>query len=476
MKKTLLIKVIAGIVIAVVVGLTSVLYARIFDPLWNPFRPSPETVLTQMTKKMSEIKTSHSETDFEIVVKNEAKIEIGGKFLTDLDDTDSANPKSKGNFDFYLTFDGTSFSFGGESVAIDKASFFKLTTTPVLPEYLLKEIGLETGLNLIKNQWIKIDLESMIDWLKEFMKGELPLGTEEIFEKSIEKQIEMEEKIKRIIEEKLAMEQLFLIKKELPDEKIGEMKVYHYLLVLNQTEAKKMMLEITGIYFDIMFETMIENLPEPFRPSPEEIENAKKEAVRSLEEGLDGFFTKIGEIGAETWIGKKDLLLYKVKIEKEIDLADLFEGEETGEIFIKANIILSKFGEVIEIKEPEEFKNIGEIFEEILGPAIRKAQSKSRDEERKSDMRQIQVAMEFYYTDYSEYFQSKVMPTKIEAYYTPIPQDPGSGPCLSYQWISNIKNSQKFCVWACLENGNFYIVSHKGIKEFDEPPQMLDCW
>jgi len=429
---------------------------------------------------MEKIKTFHSETFFEILAKNEKELKLNGKFLTDSDNSDSKNPKSKGDFDFSISFDGTSFSFGGENILVGEKSFFKLTKTPTIPERFLEtEIDFANILAGIKNRWIEIDSESISNWLREVVK-EMPEseGILPEMEKMTEREKEMEEKIKKILEEKLATEKLFLIKRELPDENIRDKKVYHYLLALNQEEFKKLILEIAKIYIDTTFETMLEVYPKTFRPSQEEIEKEKEMAIEELEKNLGKILEKIGEINAQIWIGKRDLLLYKFKTEKEIEIAKLSEGKEKGVISVKAEVNLSKFGEVVEVKEPEEFKAIGEILEEILGPIIKGAQSQTRDAKRMADMRQIRDLMEFYRSIQGQYLSSKTMPTsiKMDSSVVPISQDPGSGPCLYYQWISNIKNPQKFCVFACLENGKFYAVSHKGAKELEEEPKILDCW
>jgi hypothetical protein len=104
------------------------------------------------------------------------------------------------------------------------------------------------------------------------------------------------------------------------------------------------------------------------------------------------------------------------------------------------------------------------------GPPI-----KSLDTLRESDIRQISLALEAYYdASGGKYPQSETLPNLI-APEVNLPADPGNGPCSSYQWISNMADPQKFCVWACLQDGKFYVANQKGVKISDKAPIDLNC-
>jgi len=105
-----------------------------------------------------------------------------------------------------------------------------------------------------------------------------------------------------------------------------------------------------------------------------------------------------------------------------------------------------------------------------------KQQPVAGDIEREIDIASISLAMETYYVDKKNYLQSENLPVSIGSYLNPVPQDSGDGPCSSYQWISNINDSQKYCVWACLIDGKFYVASQKGVTSTDKAPTSLDCW
>lgn len=250
----LVVKIIAGVVVVAVVGAGIALGTRIWDPLWNPFRPEPEEVIDKMIIKMKEVKTIHSEMEIGLTTKRDEEeiFNLSMTVVADSDYTDSENLKSAGNFKLNLSSEGMQFSLTGEGKAIGEIFFVKLTTIPALPflQPYLTLFGID--LSEIKNQWIKYDQES---YLKAILGEMYAQEMEEQFKKQKEKQKEMVAKIKDIIKDK----KLYLAKKEFPDEKIQEVKVYHYLVALDKEEAKKVileLLEISGEYSESFFSSL----------------------------------------------------------------------------------------------------------------------------------------------------------------------------------------------------------------------------
>lgn len=251
--------IISTIIIVVLSGTGGYLGLRIWDPLWSPFRPEPEDVMEEMTKKMGELKTLQAD------LRTEAKI-FDGEVRIKQDVTDSQNPKFALNFKAALETEEIQLSLGGEYKTIGGDSYLKLTTLPVLP---LLDLYFQTmGINIseIKNQWVKLN-----PYAKIFGVG----GIREM------------EAIKQLIFGR----KFYLIEEELEDEIIGENRAYHYIISLNREEIKNVILEL-------------ELLPTQ---------------LRSLlsEEGLFGD-EKTGEWLGDIWIGKEDKYLYKFKGKNEI--------------------------------------------------------------------------------------------------------------------------------------------------------------
>jgi len=461
-KKPFIIKIIAGLIVLIIFGVGIALYTRAWDPLWNPFRPEPEEVIEKMSGKMAEVKILHSEGKIEAIGKEDEKeiFAFSISFSGDSDNTDPKNLKSTFSFKLVLKGEGEEFSIEGETKTIGKISYYKLTKLTFPEKEIPEEMAMiNLVITFLKDKWFRVDPESILNWLKKMTEGmgePLPPEIEEQFRK----QVQFQEEFSKKAEELLKGRKLYLIKKEFPDVKIQNKKAYHYLVSLNREEIKRLIPE--------MMESLGTFLGQPMG----------KEEIKEFKGEFGQFLDKMGEITGEIWIGKKDLYLYKVRGEKEIDMSKLELGGK-GKAIVKLDINFAKFNQPIEIKAPEESISIEEILDAILTPflgVMGEARSRARDARRMADLRQIQTAMEIYYSERNRYLSSANMPKSIGDYLPSLSTDPGNGPCPDYRWISNLKDPQKHCLYTCLESGKFFAVSHKGSKELDNPPTNLDCW
>ncbi len=236
-----LMKIIIGAVLVVVIGTGTCLATRIWDPMWNPFRPDAEKVIIKMAEKMKEVKTMHSQMDFGINIKNGSAADIAMKFEADSDQNDPNNLKSAGNVSLVFAVEGTQLSMGLETKTIGKDSYVKLTTIPASPLLTpyLQMMGIES--DQIKNQWIKLDESS----LQKLSRQELTSAQKEEAQK---KQEEILAKLKNLFENK----KFYLVGKELPDEEINGKGAYHYVVSLNKDEIKSIIPEM----FKIMREAL----------------------------------------------------------------------------------------------------------------------------------------------------------------------------------------------------------------------------
>lgn len=332
-----LIKIIIGIFVVLILGTGISLAARIWDPLWNPFRPGPEKVISQMGQKMEGIKTSYYEMKFDFDARREkTSFKMAMTVKGDSDNIDPQNPKSAGDFEVIMKFDGVEISLAGENITIEEDTYFKLITVPYLP-------GLPSfSFSEMKNQWIKYDEES---YLKAMFGGEIPPEMAEEIKKEKEKEKETIKKLEELFKDK----KLYIVKKEFPDEEIRNVKTYHYLVALNKEEIKKSLPELLK---------MISNIP------------GYESDVEKLSPKIDELFEKIGEITAEVWIGKKDDYLYKIKVEKEIDISQLGAIAKEGVITIKFDMDFSNFNQPVKVEAPKDFKTFEEILPSMLYPEI----------------------------------------------------------------------------------------------------------
>ncbi|GEM_PF-1200837 len=404
-------KVFTSILILVLIlfaGLIGILASRMWDPLWNPFRPAPERVIEKMFLEMKKIKTSQRKAGFSIKGENGEKLELTIKTEGKIDKINPENPKIEERFDLLFQSDfeetplGIKFAFSGESKVIDNVFYIKFTKLPSIPG--LEIIGVIFP--SIRDQWIKIDKESLIEYMKKVFPEKWTPETERMIKESFERQKTFEKEAGERLEEILRNKKLFIVKKELPDEKIEGVKVYHYVISLNHEEIIRTIPEI----LKVVEETVLKE----YGASP------TIEMDEEFEKKMRAIFDKIGEIEGELWIGKKDYLLYRVKGKKVFDLSKLTENKEKGYFTIKIEIENSRFNQPVEISLPAEFKTIEEALDPLF-QGIKKRGQAAAD---------LQLKMSLNYL----YFLAKEIYSKEKSY---------KNLCLNFTLNENEKNYGK---------------------------------
>ena len=497
------VKIIILAFIIIIIAATVSLAARIWDPLWSPFRPDPEKVIAEMILKQEELKTFHYKTETRIKLEDTINpLNVSMNTDAQIDGTDPDNLKLSSNFDIVMDLEGMQFSLAGQVKSIGEISYFNLTTIPVA----LQPIFILSGVNVdeVRNQWIKFDSESINDLMGESLILEM--------EDDLEKEKEREEELKEAIMDIFKNRKIYLLKKELADKKIGNTGVYHYLVSLNTEEIKiiipqlldkiseileesngsglfgarsrakdarvkaniaqiRSMAEliysnagysqlscdysdnryfgisrlcedisdtvgdsptifasynnycvfarstIEGYYFCVDSRSgTIRTTENPQRDGfcngrtfvcPENVdipeEAIKKAAEEELMKGLDEFFEKTGEITAELWIGKKDNYLYKIKIEKELDL-NKFDEKETGKVNIKIDMEFSDFNKPVKIESPESYKSLEDIFGTIFSQSqFADSNKRALDASIVANMSQLRAMSEIHYINQKPY-------------------------------------------------------------------------
>jgi prepilin-type N-terminal cleavage/methylation domain-containing protein len=118
------------------------------------------------------------------------------------------------------------------------------------------------------------------------------------------------------------------------------------------------------------------------------------------------------------------------------------------------------------------------------------ARSKARDAKRQADIRQISTAQEMYYSDKEGYSpitvdaNGRLTTTTIGTYLSPLPTDPGGGVVANcnnlknggYHGFASADGAVEYCIYACLEGGNFFAVSEKGSATLTTAPTTVACW
>ena len=99
------------------------------------------------------------------------------------------------------------------------------------------------------------------------------------------------------------------------------------------------------------------------------------------------------------------------------------------------------------------------------------------DDDRRADILEIADALEISHRDNGQYPVLASMPSSIDPYMAVVPTDPESG--TRYQWLSNVDNSQSFCVYTILARGDLFAVNPSGsggsFSKPESPSSLEDC-
>jgi len=306
---------------------------------------SPERIVQKMTEKMAEVKsleytgqiTAEIETNnlfaisplgnsnFQQPKEEPSPAEQKGKFSIDFsgasDQHDLNNPKLMFRFDINTDMLPQAFGFGLEVRIVDKIIYFKLSNVPDLGFF---------DLSFLKNQWIKIDPETI---KKQF-------GLEELEEQTKQAQKEQELSPEQIeqIKEVATRTKVFKITEKMSSEKIDGINTHHYKFVIDKEGLIELFTEISKI---------MQN------------ESLTEKELQELNGSLQAIEISEGEI----WIGKKDLLLYKILLDLNIK-----ETEKTkAEGKITMSIQFKHYNKSIWIDIPAPVKTLEEIMGGLFG-------------------------------------------------------------------------------------------------------------
>jgi len=338
-KKTVAVVLIVFLLIAI--GIIGVLAARIWDPLWNPFRPSPELVLARAMENMFGLKSYHTETTAKLDVTNldtQETLKVTLQITSDADRFDKNEPKSYSIFTFNIGAQGVNFILGGETIQIGEETYIKINTlpAPLLMELQTVSPNLNQIVDKLKNQWISFNPEDL----------GISMGINSLTPQERE---EIEQKMQDLVFKYPPVQ----IKKELPDQTIDGQKMYQILTVLDKENLKLYLAELLKIVeeYNLLPGTSYD-----------------KEEIAKLNESIDKFFDQAGEIEVYFLVGQNDYFIHQIKGMKTIEK---FTSETNGEpenfsMELTWDISYSDFNKEKKIERPEESQSIMEIFMNLL--------------------------------------------------------------------------------------------------------------
>ncbi|HHE76751.1 MAG TPA: hypothetical protein ENL27_02095 [Candidatus Parcubacteria bacterium] len=335
-----IIKVVVGIVILFFIGIGVVLGARIWDPVWSPFRPKPEAVLSQMFEKMKDIRSGHSDLKLTLAKTGTKAFQLSINGSSDSENKNLEEFKTKANFNFSLSSDDFGkMVIGGEVIKLKDDSYFKIDKLE-LPGTIEAELSI-FGFNFdkIKGKWIK---EPVSD-LSETSSGSSKDKTD--------KKEEALEKIKELVKE-----YKFYVIKQKPDEAINGEKSYHYLFFLNKKETLRLLNDL-----NVRLKKYIEKDQSSY------LSLLEPGSVDKATDSIADFIKQNGDlISFDVWIGKKDLLLRKLLADKEFP-ASVFSEKNDGNIKFVYDLEMSNFNRPMNIEAPKKVYDMEELMSSLGG-------------------------------------------------------------------------------------------------------------
>lgn len=293
------------------------------------FKDTPEEVIAKMSSRLAEIESleyqgeiifetaadllTHDPVEEEMAVglsMESFKLSSEGQ----LDIREEENPKMAFSLILEeLAEEGDSFDLDIKS--IDQTIYFRLNKLPDLRIFDLSSLA---------DYWFKIDVESI---------GE-SFGIENIDELMNKQKLssgQMEE-----MNQAFCQSEIIEVTKELANEKVKEINAYHYEFLVDLDNLRNLIIETNEIA---------------------QGEPATEEEIVELDESLQ----TIKSINGEIWIGKKDLLPYKIFLEIETKETDIYSyaGQMTMALSLK------NYNQPMQIEAPPAV-DLEEMLEELF--------------------------------------------------------------------------------------------------------------
>jgi hypothetical protein len=328
------------------------------------FAPSPKTVVNKMMTAMENVKSSRTIVQTEINLANngvsQGKLVLNTNSESDI--TDVKNPKIDGNFTINLTTPSSASPVISATVSLASVGtiyYLKINDIAIPASYLSSSSGLD--LSQIKGKWFKIDQNS-IKTLSQASGGQAELPTISQTSSS-----DLSQKIKNLF----FAGNIFTVNKQLNDETVSGQDTYHYLVTISKANFTDLLNKMIAL-------EMSEANSANNSSNSAVAQNMTQAVVKTLADS-------IGDINMELWIGKKDYLLYQVKLDKTVDLSKVLgsfgltgntavAASSSPQLEVNFSMVNSDFNKPITVSTPASSQKI----EDVLLPLI-KIQNVSKD-------------------------------------------------------------------------------------------------
>ena len=338
----------------------------------------PQTVINNMLANMKDLKVSHTIMQLEIDATNlDTKTSQGKLILTtnsEADQTDAKNIKSDGNFIFNFTTPAVA-STGQPTAVSATVSFASIGSTYYVKLDDILSPGNTTGLtdlvpndvfsqiSNIKGKWLQIDQDS----LKTLSEASAGQATTAIDISQLSQAQANASNLSKQVRDLVASENIFSDAKQLNNETINGQDTYHYSITISKDKLA-----------DLFNKLMTLEMQQASQSEGNNATGASNSAlVQNMAQAVvKTFVDSVGDINMEIWVGKKDYMLYQVKMDKLVDLGKLLQSYAGSAISIsgantqieaKFSMTNSNFNKPITVQAPAGAQKI----EDVLLPLIK---------------------------------------------------------------------------------------------------------
>jgi len=384
-------------------------------------------------------------------------------------------PKSEYSFSFSIEIEDEKKVLNGK---YDFAGFIKAIGNDIFLNFsqLPEKDFFGNPLSQLKNTWIKIGPDLIIDLKKEIVGDNFIVDPQNYFFKVLQLSSKLIGiKGFRGTVEELFAKKFFILKEDITNKEDEKNNLSHYRIVFNKDEIEKSISQMGFAARKLKSEILAEQNALPPFVNPTNFLSISNSFINSIFNHYFPLSKQKNDLTGEIWFDKKTNLIKKIVWDTEIET--LFYQGMQGKILFYLENEYNDYNKSFTIVKPSADKEISEIIKQFgypqrLKEIFEKRASFKRDLQRKIDILAIASGLFSFYQSNQSFPSTSTMPLSVGT----ILKDPGQGPCNNYFWISNQKDNKKFCIFACLENGNFFVANEKDFKETKKRPTKLDCF
>jgi len=425
------------VIILAIAGAGMALAFRIWDPSWNPFRPSPESVILEAWSNLAGIKSENFNSELSLIGKNIKANGSSGSF--NIDEKASGGEDAKNglaDIQASLTASATdnaannyNLSIAGEARLIQKDLYLELSDVNLGTLGMILEMFGAPDPSTLKGQWIRFQMNSSTQ--QDIMQQVQSLSGQ---------QTKIDQNFKDTINKivKILLDKKVYDINQLSDNNGSEGKEYHYYVSLNQKKLIAASPEIFSVFQNYYNES------NPGQPLPPEY------TLANFQESINDAFDKIGKAGVDLFIGKTDNFFHKINFAKDLDISR-FTDQASGTVQISYDLVQAGINKPVQVSAPANYKD----FQDIIGPSLKKQKIEA-------DMNQVEFAAQSIFsasTGYSALCIKGLLSGYIKKGLLGLSNDIVSQGAEIPVCFSSVQN---YCVSTQLADGNFMCVGPGG--------------